>query len=171
MKIYRQSDYLINEWTGGITRQLYIHPEEASLSARNFTLRISSAVIDLTESDFSDFTGFTRYIMPLEGDIQLMRNGERIVLEKDRLFRFDGSEKISSINSKGATDFNIIHRKDIEISTKIVEGDAETDAGHTTIVFALGDCGIDSIILHRHETLVTEKKTHVTGKAVFITLP
>lgn len=171
MKIYRQSDYLTNEWTGGITRQLYIHPEEASLSARNFTLRISSAVIDLTESDFSDFTGYTRHIMPLEGDIQLVRNGERIVLEKDRLFRFDGSEKISSINSKGATDFNIIHRKDIEIDTKIVEDEAETDADHTTIVFALNDCGIDSIILHRHETLVTEKKTRVNGKAVIITLP
>ena len=57
MKIIQQNDYIVNKWAGGITRQLYITPNGSSLADRNFDLRISSAVIDLTSSTFSDFTG------------------------------------------------------------------------------------------------------------------
>ena len=57
-------NFKMNKWAGGITREVCILPaEESSLQDRNFELRVSSAVINTTESTFSDFTGFTRLIL------------------------------------------------------------------------------------------------------------
>ena len=70
-KIINQSDYKENRWSGGITRELLILPKGSSLSERNFDIRISSAVINLTKSVFSDFTNYKRYILPVEGSITL----------------------------------------------------------------------------------------------------
>lgn len=61
-KNINQSDYKENRWSGGITRELLILPQGSSLSERNFDIRISSAVINLTKSVFSDFTNYKRYI-------------------------------------------------------------------------------------------------------------
>lgn len=68
---------------GGITRELMIYPEGSSLGERNFDFRISSAIIDLTESDFSDFSGYKRYILPVEGNVTLFRADEKIILSPD----------------------------------------------------------------------------------------
>lgn len=72
-KNINQSDYKENRWSGGITRELLILPQGSSLSERNFDIRISSAVINLTKSVFSDFTNYKRYILPVEGSITLYR--------------------------------------------------------------------------------------------------
>ncbi|MDY6205773.1 MAG: HutD family protein [Prevotella sp.] len=168
MKIIRSQDYLTNQWAGGITRQLYIYPENGSLAERSFMLRISSAVIDLTESEFSDFSGFIRYIMPLDGDIRLIMQGRRIDLEKDNPFRFDGREKVYSENTKGATDFNIIYQENLSVDVCVVTEGIWEAAEHQTIVFALEDCCVNGHSLGRHETLVANEGVSLEGKAVVI---
>ena len=54
-----------------------------------FDVRISSAIIDNVESEFSDFSGFTRYILPLEGEITLIKDNQRIVLSHNALYEFE----------------------------------------------------------------------------------
>ena len=100
MEITTQEQYQTTMWKGGTTRQIFISPADGDLAARRFDLRISSAIIELTESDFSDFTGFTRYILPLEGEITLLKDGRRILLSHNELYRFEGDEVVSSENTK-----------------------------------------------------------------------
>ena len=87
-----QSTYKTTTWKGGVTRQIFISPADGDLSARQFDVRISSAIIDDVQSDFSDFSGFTRYILPLEGEITLIKEGRRIALSHNALYEFEGDE-------------------------------------------------------------------------------
>ena len=89
-----QSSYKTTTWKGGVTRQIFISPADGDLSARQFDVRISSAIIDDVQSDFSDFSGFTRYILPLEGEITLIKEGRRIALSHNALYEFEGDEKV-----------------------------------------------------------------------------
>ncbi|MBF1584031.1 MAG: HutD family protein, partial [Prevotella sp.] len=41
-----QSSYKTTTWKGGVTRQIFISPADGDLSARQFDVRISSAIID-----------------------------------------------------------------------------------------------------------------------------
>ena len=59
MEIITPAQYKTTNWKGGTTRQIFICPADGDLSARRFDLRISSAIIEQTESNFSDFSGFT----------------------------------------------------------------------------------------------------------------
>lgn len=55
MPTLTQSSYKTTTWKGGVTRQIFISPADGDLSARQFDVRISSAIIDDVASDFSDF--------------------------------------------------------------------------------------------------------------------
>ena len=43
IKIISKSDFIVNNWSGGKTTELFIYPKGASLSKRDFICRISSA--------------------------------------------------------------------------------------------------------------------------------
>lgn len=170
MKIIKQQDYKINKWAGGITREIYISPETAGLGARNFDIRISSAVINLTESDFSDFSGYTRYIMPIDGEITLFIGNEKINLEKDKPYRFCGSDKVSSTNTKGATDFNVIFRENTNVAVHVCNNAKSKEAETATIVFALEDVKINDRTVEKHDTAILSEPFSVSGKAVIISI-
>lgn len=67
----RQSDFKTTQWSGGTTTELFIEPPGADFKERSFLYRISSATFTDTESDFSDFTGYQRFILPLAGGLRL----------------------------------------------------------------------------------------------------
>ncbi len=170
MEIRREQDYIVNRWSGGITRELFIWPKGSSLAKRDFAIRISSAVIDSTGSDFSDFSGFVRYIMPLQGTIDLYRQGEKMRLEPGKLFRFSGSDKVSSTNTPGAIDFNVIVKEGVEVDVCVTGDFRSSVPGVKTIVFALGDAVINGTPLHPHATAITLAPVALQGQAVVITL-
>ena len=160
-----QSSYKTTTWKGGVTRQIFISPADGDLSARQFDVRISSAIIDDVASDFSDFSGFTRYILPLEGEITLIKEGQRIALSHNALYKFEGDEKVSSENTQGAVDFNIIVRHGIRVEVGIMEDAAFTN-NRRTIVFALEDCCVEGEALSKHDTALLDKPFSLKGKAV-----
>ena len=43
-KVIKKQQRRINSWSGGITQELYIYPEDASYEKRDFKFRISIAV-------------------------------------------------------------------------------------------------------------------------------
>ena len=151
------------QWAGGTTRQIYISPDDATLQERNFDLRISSATINLTESRFSDFSGFTRYIMPLEGEIELHFADRTVRLEHGKLYQFSGSEEVTSTNTQGAVDFNIIVANGIETDIRIINS---SNAPAESIVFALEDIEINGTLLPRHAAYKLESPASIPGKAV-----
>ena len=117
------SKRIVSTWKGGKTEQLCIVPEDASLQERNFDLRISSATIDLERSEFSDFTGYRRYIMKLEGDITLLIDEKSITIKDDEAFEFMGDEKVISISKEPSRDFNVIIKKDKKADISIKENE------------------------------------------------
>ena len=49
IKIVKEQGQKISKWSGGITNQLYIYPENSSYENRNFKWRISSANVEAEE--------------------------------------------------------------------------------------------------------------------------
>ncbi|GAB6982921.1 HutD/Ves family protein [Prevotella dentasini] len=170
MEIIRKQDYRVNDWSGGTTRELFIHPAGSTLAARDFDIRISSAVIQQTESRFSDFSGFTRYIMPLKGDMRLTVGGETIRLQPHRLFRFSGSDEVKSENTPGAVDFNVIVRSGLAVGTAVVSSIDEPSAVGKSVVFALEDITVNGCRLPQGDTAVVDGPVRIDGLAVRVRL-
>ena len=108
-KYVKREDFVTTKWAGGETTQLAIYPEDAVFSKKDFLWRISSATFTSTESTFSDFTGYQRYILPLKGELILKHNGlyDR-KLKKYDVEYFDGSWITFSKNTLDCRDYNFI---------------------------------------------------------------
>ncbi|MDX9917111.1 MAG: HutD family protein [Gudongella sp.] len=110
-KIYTKDDFITTKWAGGETTQFLIYPEGAVFSERDFLFRISSATFTSTESEFSNFSGYQRYILPLEGSIKLIHKGLYTrELGKFEPEYFDGSWTTLSENTPDCRDYNYIVR-------------------------------------------------------------
>ncbi len=117
-KILRPSDYVQNEWTGGTTSQIFIYPDGASLSERDFYFRISSACIETDKSDFSKFEGYNRFFTPLNSGLELTSNGNAPKkINPLELFYFDGASETSAAGK--CIDFNLIYRKSLKANLTV----------------------------------------------------
>jgi uncharacterized protein len=107
MKLILNSEQIVSNWSSGSTKQIFIYPENASLVDRNFDFRISSAKVEVEESNFSPFEGFNRVLMVLEGQLEINHQDHHSVqLKKFEQDAFSGDWKTSS---KGKViDFNLI---------------------------------------------------------------
>lgn len=103
-------DYASSAWSGGLTRQIAIFPEDAGYAARDFLWRISSAEVALEESDFTHLPDYDRLIAPLKGAMILTHGGGAPVrLTPFQVHAFDGG---AATHSRGrCTDFNLMLRK------------------------------------------------------------
>ncbi len=108
MKAIRQSDLKAERWSGGQTWTYYIAPPTATLKARDFDLRISSASVDIAQSTFSDFTGYTRYFSVLTAPVVLDINGSKQTITARDLIRFDGADRVTC--SGQTRDINVFVR-------------------------------------------------------------
>lgn len=103
-----QGDYQVGHWSGGSTTELFIWPEDADYAARRFQLRVSSAVVELEESDFTPLAGVTRYITPLTGGFTLTHPGcaPVVMAPLDAPYRFSGETPTHCVGK--AADFNLM---------------------------------------------------------------
>lgn len=130
----------VSTWAGGSTTELCIFPEDSTCAARNFAFRVSSATVELAESTFSDFTGYTRHIMPLEGHMDLWHEGVCAArLQPYQSHTFDGGQ---TTRSEGVcVDFNLIHVPDLRGKLHVVRNNGHVrcvDKG-CTVVYARCD--------------------------------
>ncbi len=110
MKHLTEQDYRISSWSGGKTIQIAIAPEGAEYAGRDFLWRLSSATVDLEESDFTALPDYTRLIAPVRGQMRLTHNGgDPIDLPPYKVHRFDGADATHSWGC--CTDFNLMLRK------------------------------------------------------------
>jgi environmental stress-induced protein Ves len=97
------------QWSGGSSTQLFIFPADANYNQRNFDIRISSAKVELETSDFTALPGFMRWLMVLDGEIQIQhQKGSYISLPAFHCHTFDGAWETNSIGK--CTDFNLMLR-------------------------------------------------------------
>lgn len=162
------SKRIVSTWKGGKTEQLCIVPENASLQERNFDLRISSATIDLERSEFSDFTGYRRYLMKLEGDITLLIDDKTIIIKGDEAFEFMGDEKVISISKEPSRDFNVIIKKDKKADISIKENEKlNTNKGE--YIFSLEKAKINGKDVDKYSLYETEgEEINLQGRFIYI---
>ena len=104
------ADYAVSRWSGGSTTQLAIAPEGAVYADRDFLWRLSSATVELEESDFTPLPDYKRLISTLKGEIELVHDGGApLRLTPYQIHAFDGG---AATCSRGVcTDFNLMLRK------------------------------------------------------------
>ena len=101
-------DFKRSQWSGGTTTELLIWPKGADYAKREFTVRISSATVDLEDSDFTPLPGVTRFITPLTGGFTLTHPGQMpvVMAPLDTPYRFSGETPTHCVGK--ATDFNLM---------------------------------------------------------------
>ncbi len=106
-KILRESDRKISNWSGGVTKELYIYPKNGNYQSRDFKFRISIATTELESSTFTKLENTNRVISILAGHMELEhKNHHSISLDKYQIDRFKGHWDTFS---KGkVTDFNLM---------------------------------------------------------------
>jgi environmental stress-induced protein Ves len=106
-RLYKKNELNKSTWAGGTTTQLYIFPEDADYKAKTFEFRISTATVELEESDFTQLEGVDRQIMTLSGNIKLMHDSKNpIDLAPLQIHRFSGGVNTKSIGK--CIDFNLM---------------------------------------------------------------
>ena len=71
-RIIGKEDIKVSKWSGGLTREIAIFPEDSDYSSRNFDFRISSATVENEESVFTKLEGYERILMILRGNMELV---------------------------------------------------------------------------------------------------
>lgn len=149
MKLFSYNSGKTTLWSGGKTTELFISPESAEFSARNFDIRISTATVESQESTFTDLTGYKRYLLILSGDFEVRHVGKYI----KKLSRFEEDFFDGSWSSEGkgiVQDFNIIYnpKYNLECSIKTITKDTTLFAANDThFIFILeNDCIINDTL-------------------------
>ena len=106
----RPCDYRTSTWSGGTTTQIAIFPPEAEYADRDFLWRVSSAAVELEESDFTPLPDYERLISTLSGEISLSHNGGApLRLRPFEVHAFSGAD---ATHSRGrCRDFNLMLRR------------------------------------------------------------
>lgn len=107
INIIQEADYQISKWSGGLTKQIYIMPENADYAKRDFTMRISSATVEVQESDFTHLPDVKRYLTILSGNMELTINGkDPEVVTINKIIEFSGEDQVHCVGT--ATDLNLM---------------------------------------------------------------
>lgn len=107
--ILKPSDFETSLWAGGSTTQLFIYPPNSDYSKRDFSFRLSSAKVDLEESEFTALPGVFRKLLILDGEITIIHENQYSKkLSKFDQDQFEGDWKTSSRGK--CTDFNLMCR-------------------------------------------------------------
>lgn len=100
------------KWSGGVTKELLRVEFLNSDTPKDYELRVSTAIIEAGESNFSDFTGYNRALVILEGDVELSHSmREYFSLNRDMVHYFNGGIVTKSRCSDTVIDFNVIELK------------------------------------------------------------
>lgn len=119
-KIHSFSTSKTSTWTGGETREFFIFPLESNYLERNFEFRISSATIEVEESDFTSLPAYERLLVVLEGELEIHHENQHSKqlkpLESDL---FSGAWTTKSLGK--ARDFNVIFAKNWRLSHELIQ--------------------------------------------------
>lgn len=160
----KKSDYTTSAWSGGTTTQLYIFPQDGNYAERRFKVRISSAAVDLAESDFTALPGVDRWITPLVGGFTLTHpetypdRAAVVMGPLSQPYNFPGGIETHCVGK--ALDFNLM-LKDTSGCMEIAVGTAKIKKG-VNAFYPVAETGImvegENYMLEGGELLVIESE-------------
>lgn len=108
IKVIKEDEFITSEWMGGKTTQMFIYPNNSNYKTLDFKWRISSAIVELEESEFTKLEGVNRFITPLNRELTLTHDfSNYIKLNPYDIYEFDG--RIGTHSSSGkVVDFNLM---------------------------------------------------------------
>ena len=168
INLLRANDFQVSDWSGGKTKQLYLSPPTGHYGKREFDYRLSTATVELAESQFSDLSGFHRILMSLDHTLHLHNASrqEETVLAPFTPYFFEGSD---SITSRGTcTDFNLIYSDHYQGQMLAISDREELSQDEAIqFIYALSDLmvtgtGLPSLNLETGQLLIVEKETQET---------
>ncbi|WP_352419773.1 HutD family protein [Proteiniborus sp.] len=149
IKLIKNEDFIVTEWSGGKTTQIYIYPEDASYKSINFKFRISSATVELEKSEFTKLEGVYRFITPLDKNLKLTHNNEDYMeLKPFQIYEFDGGLNTTSYGT--AKDFNLMLANGTKGSLSCIYIDEEyvlneiLSKNQFTIILSVNDVNIET---------------------------
>ena len=166
--LLKSNDFQVSDWSGGKTKQLYLSPPTGHYSKRDFDYRLSTATVELAESQFSDLSGFHRILMSLDHILHLHNASrqEETVLAPFTPYVFEGSD---SITSRGTcTDFNLIYSDHYQGQMLAISDREELSQDEAIqFIYALSDLmvtgtGLPSLNLETGQLLIVEKEAQET---------
>ncbi|MBO0437069.1 HutD family protein [Vagococcus fluvialis] len=165
LTIISKADYKTSTWSGGETTELFLFPPSGDYAKQEFDFRLSTATVELEESDFTSLPGFERLIMSLDKPLELHHRTVdelRIVrLKPFEVDQFSGSDLTKSFGK--CKDFNLIYSNKKQGGMKTIYTSALTHpyTGVTYIYYALKDVVInvsgEKIKLNKGKTLVVSE--------------
>ncbi len=116
--------FITKTWSGGTSTELFIYPPSADYTKRDFQFRLSTATVEVEESEFSELPGISRKIMILEGETELIHENQHSkLLKKFDTDSFEGDWKTRSVGR--CIDFNLMTKKPISGDLKSLLIEAE----------------------------------------------
>lgn len=175
IKILSEADFQNSIWSGGKTRQLFIFPETGDYQSRQFDYRLSTATVELAQSEFSDLSGYHRLIMSLDKPIKLSLKDQQAekLLRVFESYYFEGNEKI--ISRGECTDYNLIYNNNYvgQMMAIARNNDPICENNPIQFIYALNDLHfqIENMcegILQANHLLIVEKNS--TNNSIKINL-
>ena len=161
--IVHRDAFVTTQWAGGETTQLAIVPQHARFSDKDFLWRISSATFTTTQSVFSDFSGYQRYLLPLRGSLRLSH--ERLFARELAAYEpayFDGAWPTASENTPDCIDYNFIVKNGTPALLQVLQ-EGET---HLVKTAAMVTCfSVDDMVIHLNKTGIQRE---VSGFSLFM---
>lgn len=107
IQLIEKDQQVTSKWSGGDTTELAIYPADADYTKRNFSWRISSAVVEVEESVFTKLPAVERILMVLDGEMTLTHEGHhQMHLTPYEQDRFSGGWTTHSYGK--VRDFNLM---------------------------------------------------------------
>ncbi len=120
IKVIKKTEQRVSTWSGGTTTQLAIYPEDTNYKDRDFLFRISTASVEVEHSNFTSLPGFSRILMVLEGEIQIVHKGlYSLDMHKFDTDHFEGDWDTESFGK--ARDFNLMVKKGSTASLSAIQ--------------------------------------------------
>lgn len=109
-QVIKPGDFIVHGWSGGVTSEIFLYPEGSDYKKKNFQVRISSAQIKEEGTPYTDFSGFTRFISPIQGQMRIFHTDHHNAdLDTYEIDQFDGGWETRSYGL--CTDFNLLLSK------------------------------------------------------------
>jgi environmental stress-induced protein Ves len=165
IELLKPSDYREQRWKngGGVTHEIAVDAEEPP------AWRMSVATIE-SDGPFSDFRGYDRTIVAIEGSVTLSADGREIALAPFEPFLFRGETQVAcTIEGSLARDFNVMTmRNEFAHDVEVVRSQARFVVDDDELVFGYALAGEARV----HDTLVRAGETiYLDGVESFDVIP
>lgn len=163
MKIIKKEEITTSNWSGGTTAELFIYPGKAEYKNLDFAFRLSRATIEIEESTFTPLPNVKRKLMLLDGELELIHEGEHS--KKLKPLQFDTFSGDWNTKSKGkATDFNLMMLGATEGNFSVIKAkkkqyhNYKITNGFTVFYIAKGAFSYDDTTVEEGDLLIFDKE-------------